>query len=149
MDGCPLFNMTAWAVLYREEHFNEEFCAKAVTLMSSRGESFQKDDPLLKQFPELTYLRRLGFDRLNVPDVVLFLDVEPDEAMRRIDSRGERRQVHETKEKLDRLREAYLLVCRVVERDGRAAVCRIDGAEELQTLTSRALEFVGRTRGSQ
>jgi adenylate kinase family enzyme len=151
MDGCPLFNMTAWAALYREDHFNEEFCAKAVALMSSRGEGIQKGDPLLKQFPELVYLRRLGFDRLNIPDVVLFLDVAPEVAMRRIDARGEQKQIHETEEKLGRLREAYLLVCRVVEREGLAAVCRIDGAEQLTQVTADALEFVGqaRSRGAE
>ena len=146
MDGCPLFNMTAWAALYREEHFNEEFCAKAVALMSAQGEGVEKDDPLLKQFPELTYLRRLGFDRLNIPDVVLFLDVAPNEAMRRIDSRGEHKQVHETEEKLSRLREAYLLVCRVVEREGRAAVRRIDGSADLPRVTADALQFVEQVR---
>jgi len=146
MDGCPLFNMTAWAALYREEHFNEEFCGKAVALMSSGGEGAGKNDPLLKQFPEISYLRRLGFDRLNIPDVVFFLDVEPAVAMLRIDSRGERKQVHETVAKLARLREAYLLVCNVVERDRRAAVHRIDGAKPLTEVSDEALEFLKHTR---
>jgi len=146
LDGCPLFNMTAWAALYREEHFNEEFCSQAVALMSSRSEGIHKGDLLLKQFPELKYLRRLGFDRLNIPDVVLFLDVAPDDAMRRIDSRGAHKQVHETEEKLSKLREAYLLVCRVVERDRRAAVRRIDGLADLANVTADALQFVGQAR---
>jgi len=146
MDGCPLFNMTAWATLYREEYFNEEFCARAISLMSSRGESVQKGDPLLKQFPELSYLRRLGFDRLNIPDAIIFLDVDPNEAMRRIDSRGERKQVHETAEKLSKLREAYLLVCRVVEREGGAPVHRIDGAQTLDKVIFEALTFVRKAR---
>ncbi len=147
MDGCPLFNMTAWAALYREEHFNEEFCGKAVALMSSGGEGIDRSDPLLEQFPEISYLRRLGFDRLNIPEVVLFLDVAPSVAMKRIDSRGEHKQVHETEAKLARLREAYLLVCNVVERTGRAAVFRVDGAKQLTEVTSDALEFVKKTRG--
>jgi thymidylate kinase len=146
MDGCPLFNMTAWAALYREDHFSEEFCGKAIALMSSGREGVQRGDPLLRQFPELSYLRRLGFNRLNIPDAVFFLDVEPAEAMRRIESRGEQKQVHETEEKLSRLREAYLLVCAVVEREGRAAVLRIDGARHLAEVTSEAMGFVAKTR---
>ena len=146
MDGCPLLNMTAFAALYRQEHFNEDFCRKAVTLMSSGGDGLEKRDPLFQQFPEMTYLRRLGFDRLSVPDVVFFLDVEPDEAIRRIDSRGEEKQAHETKGKLSRLREAYLLVCAAVERERLASVLRIDGSGPLTDVTSQALEFVRQAR---
>ena len=142
MDGCPLFNMTAWAALYREEHFNEEFCSKAISLMSSGGEQVQKGDPLLKQFPEMSYLRRLGFDQLSIPDVVLFLDVDPEEAVRRIESRGERKQVHETTEKLSRLREAYLMVCGVLQREARASVRLIDGAKHLTDVVADAEAFV-------
>ena len=152
MDGCPLFNMTAFAALYREEFFNEEFCGKAVALMSSGGEGIAKNDPLLKQFPEVSYLRRLGLDRLNLPEVVFFLDVDPAEAVRRIDSRGEQKQVHETEEKLSRLREAYLLVCTVLERDKRANVLCIEGAKNITEITADAVAFVKQTReghGSQ
>jgi hypothetical protein len=148
MDGCPLLNMTAFATLYREEFFNEEFCGKAVALMSSGGEGIAKNDLILEQFPEVSYLRRLGFDRLTLPEMVFFLDVDPAEAVRRIDSRGEQKQVHETEEKLSRLREAYLLVCAVLERDMRADVLRIDGARQLAGITADAVAFVKQTRES-
>jgi 1-acyl-sn-glycerol-3-phosphate acyltransferase len=146
MDGCPLFNMTAFATLYREEYFNEEFCSKAVALMSSGAEGIDKSDPLLKQFPEVSYLRRLGFDRLSIPEVVFFLDIEPVEAMRRIMSRGEQVQAHETEEKLSRLRDAYLMVCAVVKRDRRSAVLRIEGERALNDVATEALGFAGSAR---
>lgn len=142
MDGCPLFNMTAWAVLYRDEYFSEEFCRKAIAFMSSRGSDLAKGDPLFKQFPEAAYLRRLGFNRLTVPDVVVFLDVPPEEAMRRIESRGEQQQVHETAGKLTMLRSAYLMVCGVLEREGVVPVRRIDGTKQPEEITAGALEFV-------
>ncbi len=114
MDGCPLLNMTAWAVLYREEYFDEEFCARAIGIMSSRDGELATHDPLLRRFPELKYLRGLGLNRLRIPDAVIFLDVNPAVALGRIASRGQSRQVHETEEKLTKLRDAYRMVCRVV-----------------------------------
>jgi 1-acyl-sn-glycerol-3-phosphate acyltransferase len=152
MDGCPLFNMTAFAALYREEYFNEDFCGKAMAFMSAGAEGIEKHDPLLKQFPEVSYLRRLGFDRLNIPDLVIFLDIEPAEAMRRIDSRGEQKQAHETENRLSQLRKAYLLVCAVAERDKRATILRVDGARQLTDVSADAIDFVQQMRdghGSQ
>ncbi|UCC48293.1 MAG: 1-acyl-sn-glycerol-3-phosphate acyltransferase [Gemmatimonadota bacterium] len=142
MDGCPLLNMTGWATLYREQHFNEDFCAKAVRILSSGAEGLHTDDPVLRNFPELRYLKRLKLDRLHIPDAIIFVDVDPKVAIRRIESRGGRRQVHETEEKLDKLRAAYLMVCRVIERDHEVPVCRIDAERSIDVVASEALSFI-------
>jgi hypothetical protein len=128
MDGSPLLNMTGWAILYREQYFNEDVCAKAVRALSSSGESIRTDDPDLRPFPEV------------------FVDVDPKVAIRRIEARGERRQVHETEEKLDKLRSAYLMVCRVVEQQHEVPVCRLDGERSLDAVTADAMSFVERSR---
>lgn len=146
MDGSPLLNMTGWAILYREQHFNEDFCAKAVRVMSCGGDGVDRDDPIIRLFPELRYLMRLKLDRLRIPDAVIFVDVAPQVAIRRIEARGERRQVHETAEKLEKLRAAYLMVCRVVERHHDVPICRLDGERGLDAVTSVALSFIEQAR---
>jgi len=142
MDGSPLLNMTAWAVLYREEYFSEEFCARAIGIMSSRNGEFGTRDPLLRRFPELKYLRSLGLNRLRVPDAAIFLDVHPGVALGRIEARGQQKQVHETEEKLAKLRDAYRMVCRVVEQRHRVFTCSLDGARELTDVVADAQTFV-------
>ncbi|MHC4233720.1 MAG: 1-acyl-sn-glycerol-3-phosphate acyltransferase [Planctomycetota bacterium] len=146
IDGSPLLNMTGWAILYREQYFNEDVCAKAVRALSSSGESIRTDDPDLRPFPELRYLRRLKLNRLRIPDAIVFVDVDPKVAIRRIEARGERRQVHETEEKLNKLRSAYLMVCQVVEQQHEVPVCRLDGERSLDAVTADAMSFVERSR---
>jgi 1-acyl-sn-glycerol-3-phosphate acyltransferase len=142
MDGSPLLNMTAWAVLYREEAFNAEFCAKAIGLLSGRAPATDRTDPLLRRFPELRHLQRLHLDRLHLPDAVIFLDVAPEIALQRIAVRGEARQVHETPEKLDRLRAAYRLVCDTVRNAYGIPTCVLDGTQSRQEVERAALAFV-------
>jgi 1-acyl-sn-glycerol-3-phosphate acyltransferase len=146
-DGSPLLNMTAWAVLYREEHFTEEFCGRAVAIMSSRGERLGARDPLLKQFPELRVLLRLGLNRLSLPDAVLFLDVPPAVALDRIASRGERQQVHETEEKLTKLADAYRLLCRVLVEQYGVPTLRLDGRRPLEDVVAETIAFVAAAEG--
>jgi hypothetical protein len=142
MDGSPLLNMTAWAVLYREEYFSEEFCARAIGIMSSRNGEFGRRDPLLRRFPELKYLRRLGLNRLRVPDAAIFLDVHPGVALGRIEARGQQKQVHETEEKLAKLRDAYRMVCQVVEQQYGVFTCSLGGERDLADVVADAHAFV-------
>ena len=107
--------MLAWAVLYKGECMDEAVCAKALDILTDGSRIPRRSDPILKQLPELALLQRLPLRNLVLPDVVVFLDLSPAEAMNRIKSRGEPVQVHETREKLDKLRKAYLMVCGVVE----------------------------------
>ena len=109
MDGCPLLNMTAWAILYHEEFFNEEICSKALDVLSGK-DNLPKNDILFKQFPELIVFRKLNLNHLHFPDVLIFLDVDPEVSINRIISRGEIIQAHENFEKLTNLRNAYTLV---------------------------------------
>ena len=50
-------------------------------------------------------------------------------------------QVHETEEKLARLREGYLLVIQVVEQEFKIPTCILDEDSEIEKLTASALEF--------
>ncbi len=142
MDGMPLFNIAAWTILYRAEHFNETTCAKVLSALSGRGGRPQPDDPLFKHFPELTRMSELGVDNLRVADATIFLDVPANVCMKRIEARGKKKQVHETEESLSRLRDAYLLVCTVLEKEWGASVQLLDGARDIDAITADACAFV-------
>jgi hypothetical protein len=149
MDGCPVLNLAAWTVLYREEYFNEDFCVKAMAIMSGEEEKGARDGLLHSRFPELSHLKRLRLNRLKIPDAAIFLDVEPGVAMSRIETRGERKQVHETEEKLGKLRSAYLMVCEVVERQWRIPVYRLEGGQDIDAAVAEASRFVERIRSPE
>jgi len=141
MDGSPLFNLTAWAVLYRDEYFDEEFCARAIGIMSGRSTRLRSRDPLLTKFPELRYLLGLRLNRLRMPDAAILLDLPPRVAIERIGARGEARQVHETEEKLAMLASAYRMVCRVIADQYGVATVVLDGTRALEDLVEQATAF--------
>jgi 1-acyl-sn-glycerol-3-phosphate acyltransferase len=145
MDGSPLLNMTAWSILYKEEGFDREFCGRALGVLSGR-ERVKGSDLMARRFPELRWLQRFGLNRLSMPDAAIFIDVDPAEAVSRIESRGETKQVHETADKLARLREAYLAVCAVAEQRFGLPVLRLDGTQPRENLTSAAAEFLEKAR---
>jgi 1-acyl-sn-glycerol-3-phosphate acyltransferase len=142
VDGMPLLNLTAWAILYREEHFTKDVCSKALSALSSGGADVDRADPVFRQFPELLRLKQVGLDRMRMPDAVIFLDVPPAVCIARIDSRGEKKQVHETEEKLAKLRDAYLLVCSVLEDRQQTRVLVLEGNRELDRIIAEGRQFV-------
>jgi len=144
MDGAPLLNMAGWAILYHEEYFKAEVCSKAIDILCGKDGALKKD-PIFSQFPELRMMSRLNLNHLHLPDVVIFLDVDPEVSMARITSRGEKVQAHEDVEKLTKLQSAYRLVCDVLE--SRCRVCRLDGNKDLETLVDEAQAFVSTREG--
>ncbi|MCK5352725.1 hypothetical protein KAJ77_09090, partial [bacterium] len=54
----------------------------------------------------------------------------------------ERVQVHESTEKLARLRDGYLMVCDVLKSDFGLPVMVIDGGQGFETVMASALEFI-------
>lgn len=143
MDGMPLLNMTAWAVLYHESHLTRETCARILAILAHRSAP-QRGDPLLETFPELARLHRLHLDHLRVPEATLFLDVPPRVCIERIQSRGKATQAHETEDSLTRLREAYLLVCTTLSEDWKLPVTVLDGARPLDDVVAEARAFLDR-----
>ncbi len=142
MDGSPLLNMAAWAALYQQDFPDEEVLAKAIGVLTRRRE-IPPSDPIFTQFPELRHLRHWRMDQLVLPEVVLFLDVPPATACRRITARGEPRQAHETEEKLARLGAAYHTVCAVVRDNWSVPIAIIDGEQPPEEVVATALAFIG------
>jgi len=142
MDGSPLLNMAAWAALYKGELPSEHKLVKAIGVLTRQREGIARHDPIFEEYPELVHLRRLRMDRLVVPEIVIFLDVDPGTSCRRIAARGSPQQVHETEEKLARLREAYQTVCAVIRDHWHIPVSTIDGEQPQDHVTAAALSFV-------
>jgi 1-acyl-sn-glycerol-3-phosphate acyltransferase len=140
-DGSPVINLTAWARLYREELFDPRVSAAVLRALTG-GEA----GPETAGLGELAALRRLRLARLSLPDAVVMLDVDPAEAVRRIRARGEPLQVHETEEKLSRLREAYHMVCEVLRDEFALPVGILDGSLEPESSTSSVLGLIEAAR---
>ncbi|MEE8577279.1 MAG: hypothetical protein V3T31_08480, partial [candidate division Zixibacteria bacterium] len=142
MDGSPLLNLVAWARLYSPDELDQSTMNKAIALLTHHGEQFDHSDPIFKQFPELTTIQRLHFDRFSMPEVAVLIDIDPKIACHRISSRGEERQIHETEEKLSRLRQAYLKVCEVVSGNWPTPVTIVDGDLSREAAASVVLDFL-------
>lgn len=138
-DGSPLLNMTAWARLYREEEPEDALLSSAMGLLSGKREG-GADDPVFQSFPELKSMQRLHLTHLHCPDGVLFLDVDPSISVERIQGRGEARQVHETTEKLEKLRAGYRSVCRFLEPDWQVPARVLDGHQGLEEVMASGME---------
>jgi 1-acyl-sn-glycerol-3-phosphate acyltransferase len=140
-DGSSLLNMVAWSALYKPSQFNAEACAKIIDVLTGKDVRTDRHDRIFDDFPELRRLRQLRLNRLRLPDVVVFLDLDPSAAIERIENRGEHRQVHETHEKLSRLRSAYLDVCAVIEREWKVPTARVDGDRPLEVISDEIADF--------
>jgi len=140
-DGSPLLNILSWAVLYKDELLDAAKCEQALRVLSGNDRGCCAT-AVQREFPELSTLKRLGLNRLIVPDMIIFLDVPADEACRRIASRAQRRQVHETEDKLDLLRKAYQRVCRVVQETCGVPLLITDGTQPREVVTSAVSQFI-------
>jgi 1-acyl-sn-glycerol-3-phosphate acyltransferase len=137
MDGAPLINVSAWCRIYKGEAFDEEICASALRVLT--GTDVDETDGLYQTLPELATLKRLHLAHLELPAATLFIDVDPAISLARIEARGVTRQVHETHEKLGKLREGYRLVCGVVAGELHRPTCRLDGDRPLREVTDTAI----------
>lgn len=126
-DGSPLINILAWGRYYHPEHFNEKECLNATSYLAGRKKiSSNEASYFLKHIPELILINRIYRARLKIPDVIIFLKIDPEEALERIRSRGKEIQVHERKDFLNRLQEAYVFVCKMMRQEFAVKVFEID-----------------------
>ena len=96
-------------------------------------------------------MKKLRLTHLNLPDIVIFLDVDPAIAINRIDKRGEKKQVHETVEKLSKLRSAYLCTCKVIQKELGIPTLVLDGNNTIANIAGAAADFINKqiSGGSQ
>ncbi|MCK5065085.1 MAG: 1-acyl-sn-glycerol-3-phosphate acyltransferase [Candidatus Fermentibacteraceae bacterium] len=145
LDGSPLLNMTAWAVLYHKETIDRIACSKILSIMSGHDKDIPSNDSVYTQLPDLQQLKRLNLSRMSMPHAVALIDVVPDEACRRIGTRGEQQQVHETAPMLDELRQAYHMVIDIIRDDLHIPSAIIDGQRPVDEVAAEAIEFLNQT----
>jgi len=115
-DGVPLINTLGWGSFYKPDIFGEDVCRDAVKYMTRVKIPSSRKGFYLKHSPEILLVNMLGI-RFQKPDIVFFLEVAPDVAVKRVGGRGKERQVHETETFLGKLQEAYQLVCEILSED--------------------------------
>lgn len=146
MDGSPLINLIAWAVLYYEQSFDARACKQAMQVLTSG--TYSKDDSLLQRFPELAVLTRLRLNHLQVPDATVFLDIHPELAIRRIKARNGHHQIHENKSSLTSLRAAYIIMHRLLDDYSGVVARHLNAALDLNELINEALALTSDQRST-
>jgi 1-acyl-sn-glycerol-3-phosphate acyltransferase len=141
LDGSPLLNMAAWAALYGREGLGDERLAAAIGILAGRQRDIAPSDPVFTELPELRRLDWLGLTHLNLPHRLVLLDLPAAAACARIAARGGARQPHETEEGLQRLRDAYLKVVRIIDRHWKVPVLVLDATRPLDQLTAEVVRF--------
>lgn len=123
-DGAPLINILAWGSIYYPNIFTEDLCTKAFEHLSGKKKMGFKDGIYyLRNSPEIFLLNILGV-KFFIPNVVIFLEISPKEAIRRIELRGKDLQFHETEEKLNQLQNGYFKVTGILESNLNIKVIR-------------------------
>jgi 1-acyl-sn-glycerol-3-phosphate acyltransferase len=144
LDGSPLLNLMAWTSLYKADAVDADSCANAIRVLTGRGQEVGRRDPVYARLPELKLFERLGLTSMCLPDMAMLLDVDPAESIRRIERRDTRKQVHETEEKLTRLRQGYLDLLGVVDSTFGVKTRILDGGAPLESVTSTAIDYTSR-----
>lgn len=141
LDGSPLLNLTAWAILYKKTQFDEQMCLKAMKVLTSSEQTVSDDDSIFIEFPELRALKNLNLNHMSLPDFVFFLDVEPGVALKRIYSRGETVQAHEQEDKLKKLQTSYRMVCQVIQNKFNIPTYTLEGDRPADEILSSAVKI--------
>jgi len=126
-DGTPLINMLGWGRYYHPQYFNEETYIECIEYLT-RIKRIPWSEALyyLRKIPELFIINNIFGVGLKIPDVVIFLKVDPEEAINRIAKRGKEVQVHEHKEFLDKLQEAYIFTLDILKNKFDMKVIEVD-----------------------
>lgn len=122
-DGAPLINIAGWGIRYRPRFFERGQCVNAMQYLSGAKKIPLLEAPFyMRNIPEIFLLNTSGIASFPVPDTTFFLRVTPEVALERIMGRGEKLQVHETLSFLEKLQNAYELICDILDSDLRKEV---------------------------
>ena len=142
LDGSPLLNLLAWSTLYKEDGIEAGTLCKIVDILTGKDRRTSSKDPLFREYVELKILWMLRLNRLILPEIVVLIDIDPTIAIKRIVSRGEQQQVHETEEKLGRLRDSYLYVLKFIHEICGVHTVVVDGSTPLVEVVEECDKFV-------
>jgi hypothetical protein len=150
-DGDPLVNTLSWSAahLYRREleHDDERLLDTLRYLTGERRIPLDELPYYLRRAWPLAVTNRVHLARFGLPDLIVLLQIEAPDAMRRIRQRGRPLQGHETAAFLTELAGGYERVCRVIEDRCdvpviRIAVDRTSQAEAARIVADAILERI-------
>jgi len=132
-DGASLINMLGWGRYYHPQHFTEKNYIKFIYYLTrAKRIPWYKILYYLRNIPELFVINNIFWVELKIPDVVIFLKVDSKEAINRILNRGKEIQVHEEKEFLAKLQEAYIFALDILKNNFNIRVFEIDTSKLTQ-----------------
>ena len=141
-DGSPLINALGWGSFYHPDFYGEKQGEIVMKYMSGTKIPASQKVFYLKHLPEVLLVNKLGI-KFQKPDVVFFLKVSPTEAIKRIQMRGDERQIHEKIEFLEGLQKAYELVCNILSKTTRVYTINTDNknlTEVINTIITKINE---------
>src|SRR3989344_1454586 len=124
-EGSPLINTLAWGRYYRPNLFTKRRCQKVISYLSEKRIPLFIGLYYLFKIPEVYFINRLGI-KIQKPDIVFFLKVNPKKSLERISKRGKKRQIHETLKFLTMLQDNYEKVCSVLKENTKINVINTD-----------------------
>ena len=134
IDGSPLINALGWGSFYHPDFYSED---QGETIMKyMMGEKIPPSRKVfyLKHIPEIFLVNKLGI-KFQKPDVVFFLKVSPALAVKRIQMRGDERQIHEKIDFLEGLQKAYELVCNIISKTTRVYTINTDNKNPTEVIS--------------
>jgi hypothetical protein len=115
-DGIPMVNTIGWGNFYHPDIFSETICKDVIEYLTNTKIPLSRKWFYMKHAPEILLVNLLGI-RFQKPDIIFFLRIAPQKAINRVNKRGKKRQVHETKIFLSNLQDAYQLICEILSKD--------------------------------
>ena len=98
---------------------------------------------------DIERIKKLNLDRsdIRVPDICIFVDVSTEVALQRILGRGNKTEIYETSEKLDRVRKRFFEVFEMMKTEGRKdAVCIVDNSGSFGVAAEKVFQSVEKIR---
>ncbi|OGY23847.1 MAG: hypothetical protein A2126_00510 [Candidatus Woykebacteria bacterium GWB1_45_5] len=141
-DGSPLINALGWGSFYHPDFYSEKQGKIIMKYISGTKIPLSQKVFYLKHLPEIFLVNKLGI-KFQKPTVVFFLKVNPAKAIKRIQIRGDERQIHEKIEFLAGLQKAYELICNILSKTTRVYTINTDNknlTEVINTIITKINE---------
>lgn len=130
-DGSPLINVLGWGgSFYYPQYFESAQCIKCINYLCQK-----KKIPLseigfyIRHIPGIFLVNRFRLAKFSIPDIIVFLNIKPENAIARILKRGKELQSHETKSFLDNLQKTYRIICNIISAEFGSKVIKIKADE--------------------
>ena len=145
-DGSPLVNVVGWGSHYHRDIFTPEQCKKVIRFLCG-DEKIPRQEMIFyfKKLPEVFFTNVLNLGGYALPEIIIFLQLDPQTAIDRILKRGKKVQMHEYPEFLGNLQKAYASVCDLMETEFGVAVHKLRADElTIEEIVTRVIDNLER-----